>query len=290
MKTILLLALLLGCAPCLAFASDSAEPPAPSATKPWFRNAGEYIANRSLRIGIPTSPSSKILTDGKRFDVTLGKRIPLYTWEEDGPGEAWTFGIDGGMLASLVRYSNNGRLTFATDTFDGFFGAYLAKAWDGWLAMARYAHLSAHLVDNSPQILNPVGYSQFWEELTLGKSFPAPSEPSDWDLQLQGSIGLNHTSMPAQANPRLAFGASFGHALWGPDSLAVLTSADLLKAGVAEQKATYSFFLGVGTLNRPETTHRPFRAGITHFSGADYRNQFYFRKHTWTTFEVALEF
>lgn len=256
----------------------------------WFRGPGEYIANRSLRVGLPTETASKMLLDGKRFDVTLGKRLPILTWGEEGPASAWTAGIDAGMLASLQRYNSGGRLTFATNTFDGFFGAYLAKAWDGWLIMGRLAHLSAHLVDNSPNILNPVGYSQFWEEVIVGKTFPSPEVESDWELHVQGNVGVNHTSMPTHKNPRAGFGMSFGHSLSGPGTLAVLASADMLRAGVEGQKPSYSYFLGMGTLNRPGSKIRPFRAGLAHLSGSDYRNQNYNKKHEWTTFEISTDF
>jgi hypothetical protein len=278
MKTLLLLSLLVAPLSCLA---ESA---------PWFRGPGEYIANRSLRVGLPTETAAKVLLDGKRFDVTLGKRLPLLTWNEEGAATAWTAGIDAGMLASLQRYNSGGRLTFATNTFDGFFGAFLAKAWDGWLVMGRFAHLSAHLVDNSPNILMPLGYSQFWEELVVGKTFPSPEMESDWELHLQGSLGLNHTSTPAHKNPRAAAGASFGHSVSGPGSLAVLASADMLRAGVDGQRPSYAFFLGMGTLNRPGSTIRPFRAGVAHLSGSDYRNQNFNQKHQWTTIEVSTDF
>lgn len=279
MKPSLLLLLTL-LAPLSSFAEDSA----------WFRGPGEYIANRSLRVGLPTETASKMLLDGKRFDVTLGKRLPIFTWGEEGPASAWTAGIDAGMLASLQRYNSGGRLTFATNTFDGFFGAFLAKAWNGWLVMGRFAHLSAHLVDNSPNILNPVGYSQFWEEVIVGKTFPSPEVESDWELHVQGSAGFNHTSVPVHRNPRAGLGLSFGHSLSGPGTLAVLGSADVLRAGVIGQKPSYSFFLGMGTLNRPGSKIRPFRVGLAHLSGSDYRNQNYNKKHEWTTVEISTDF
>lgn len=255
----------------------------------WYRDAGEYIASRSTRMGVPTEVNSKIITDGKRFDVSLGKRIPLLTWGEKSASEAWVLGVDGGMLASLQRYSRQGKLTFATNTFDGYFGAFLAYSFDGWIAMLRSAHLSAHLVDNSAQFFNATSYSHFWNELIVGKTFPRPDQESNWDLHLQGSIGANNTSSPPTKQPRATLGASFGYALAGSDSLAILASADAIRAGVEGQKESYSFFLGLGSLNRPQSTHRPFRIGLAHYSGSDYRNQFYFKKQKWTTFEVSLE-
>jgi hypothetical protein len=257
--------------------------------KPWFRDAGEYITQRSVRMGIPTATTSLLNTDGKRFDANIGKRISLLDWGVQGPATAWTVGVDAGMLASLQRYKQNGRLTFATNTFDGFFGAFIGMGWDGWIALLRTAHLSAHLVDNSPDYLSPNSYSQFWEELIVGKTFPDPETVSDWDLHLQGSLGLNHTSVPLNKQPRAAFGMSYGKCLNGPNSLAALASADVLRSGVLGQKPTYTFFIGLGSLNRPDSTLRPFRAGLAFFRGSDYRNQYYNRMQSWTTFQVAAE-
>ncbi len=274
------LLLLLLAAPSPLFASD----------KPWFRDAGDYIAHRSVRMGMATDPSSKIFSDGKRFDATLGKRLSLYTWGQESPASAWTFGVDAGMLASLQRYSRNNQLTFATNTFDGFFGVFVGGGWDGWIVLLRAAHLSAHLVDNSPRILTPIAYSQFWEEIIVGKSFPHPEEKSDWDFHVQGSVGMNHTSAPKYRQPRAAFGMSFGHALYGPDTLAILASGDVLRAGVNAQRPTYSFFAGIGSLNRPESTMRPFRVGVAFLRGSDYRNQLFSQRQKWTTLEVSTEF
>jgi hypothetical protein len=235
--------------------------------------------------------NTKLISDGKRFDVSLGKRIPLYNWGEEGLYKTWSFGVDGGMLASLVRYSSQGKLTFATNTFDGMFGMYLGfSTADGWLGLFRSAHLSAHHVDNSPLYLTPIPYSQFWNEIIVGKTFPAPSEERDWDLHLQGSVGLNNTSSPRSDQPRAQLGLDFGYAFSGADSLALLVSADALRAGVSGQKLTYAFFLGTGFLSRPQTTHRPFRAGLAYFRGSDYRNQLYFNRQNWLTFELATEF
>jgi len=259
-------------------------------TKPWFRNTGEYLAHRSVRMGLPTATSPLLLTDGKRFDVTLGKRLNLLEWSVKSPANAWFAGIDAGILASLQRYNRGGQLTFATNTFDGFFGMFLGKALDGWLFLARFAHLSAHLVDNSPNFLSPVSYSQFWEEVVVGKTFPNPEVKSPWEVHVQGSVGLNHSSLPANKQPRASLGVSAGHALWGMNSLAVLASADVLRAGVMNQKPSYAAFLGLGSLNRPDSTTRPYRAGLAFHRGSDYRNQNYNRTQSWTTFELSTEF
>ncbi|HEY8278867.1 MAG TPA: hypothetical protein VIH99_04545 [Bdellovibrionota bacterium] len=258
---------------------------------PWFRNPGEFLSSRSIRMSVPNEVNTKIITDAKRFDVSLGKRVPLLAWGEEGLYEGWAIGVDGGMLASLVRYSNNGRLTFATNTFDGTFGAFVGFTnGDGWLGMFRTAHLSAHLVDNSPRFLTPIGYSQFWNEVTIGKSFPEWRNPSSWDLHFQGTVGFNNTSAPAAQQPRGSFGMDFGHTLSGPDTLAILASGDVLRAGVVNQPVSYTFFLGLGYLNRPETSHRPFRMGVVWFRGSDYRNQLYFNRQNWVTFQLATEF
>ncbi len=215
----------------------------------------------------------------------------MFRWGEDGRHSGWSAGVDGGMLASLVRYTNNGKLTFATNTFDGFFGLYIGHSTpDGWLGIFRVAHLSAHLVDNSPRFLTPIGYSQFWNEIIVGKTFPKPTELSDWDLHLQANLGLNNTSTPASDQPRAGLGADFGYALNGPDSMALIASADANRAGVMDQKLTYAFFLGMGYLKRPQTTHRPFRVGLAYFRGSDYRNQLFQERQNWLTFEVAAEF
>lgn len=257
----------------------------------WYRNAGEYLASRSTRSSLPAEVNTKIITDAKRFDVSVGKRIPLFRWAEEGRHSGWSVGVDGGMLASLVRFSSNGKLTFATNTFDGYFGAYLGHSTaSGWLGIFRVAHLSAHLVDNSPRFLTPMGYSQFWNEIIVGKSFPAPTEISDWDLHLQANVGLNNTSTPASDQPRAGLGADFGYAFSGPDSLGLVASADVSRAGVKGQRLTYASFLGLGYLKRPHTTHRPLRAGVAYFRGSDYRNQLFFDRQNWLTFEVATEF
>lgn len=262
-------------------------------SKPWYRDPGEYLATRSVRTGVPTDLSTMVITDGKRFDVNLGKRIPLYTWGEEGFSKAWSFGVDGGVLASLARYEKDGNLTFATNTFDGFFGAYVGYVNDGWLAMLRTAHLSAHLVDNAPEINGGnggVSYSQFWNELIVGKTFPAPEQASPWEVHLQGSVGINNTSTPRHKNPRAAFGVSAAHAISHGGKISALGSADVVRAGVEGQKASYTFFLGIGSMNRPGSAIRPYRVGIAHFAGSDYRNQYYQRDHKWTAFQVAVEF
>ncbi len=268
-----------------------ASPPPSEERRPWYRSASEFLASRSVRKNAPTDVNTKVITDARRIDVSLGKRIPVFGGTDEGLYEGWAIGVDGAMIASLVRYTNEGRLTFATNTFDGTFGLWAGYTnGDGWLAMFRAAHLSAHLVDNSPQILNPISYSQFWNEIIVGKSFPETRVASDWDLHLQGSVGLNNTSTPRSSQPRATVGADFGYAFCGPDSLGLLASADALRAGVYGQLNTYSFFLGLGYLSRPQTTHRPFRAGLVYLTGSDYRNQLYQSKQNWLTFEVATEF
>lgn len=263
---------------------------ASAAETPWFRHAGEYLATRSTRMGAPTDVNTKVITDGKRFDLSIGKRIPLYTWDEQGPASAWSVGIDGGMLASLARYDRAGSLTFATNTFDGYFGAYIGLVRDGWMVMLRTAHLSAHMVDNNPRILTPVAYSQFWNEIILGHTFPMPEEASHWELHVQGSLGLNNTSLPRAKQPRASLGASIGYALSASGQWAVLASVDALRPGVSLQKNAYTYFLGLGSLNRPGSTFRPYRVGLAHYRGSDYRNQNYNVTHKFTAFEISAEF
>ncbi|RZA08482.1 MAG: hypothetical protein EOP11_04745 [Proteobacteria bacterium] len=279
MKTFLLSAALL-VSPLIAHAE----------AKPWFRSAGDYMAHRTERWGVPTDPNTKILTDGTRFDTALGKRISLLTWGDEEFHKAWSFGIDGGMLASLRKESRNGSLVFATHTFDGFFGAYVSYLNNGWLAMFRTAHLSAHLVDNAPEIGDSVSYSQFWNEFVVGKTFPAPEVVSHWEVHLQGSVGLNNTSTPKGRQPRAALGISGAYALNHNGKLSVLVSGDALRAGVEGQKNSYAMFLGLGSLNRPGSTIRPYRVGISHLAGSDYRNQYYQRKQSFTSLEASTEF
>jgi hypothetical protein len=277
--------------PSIDPANNAEIPQQNNLSRLWFHDAGEYLASRSTRYLAPNDVSSKIISDAKRFDVVLGKRIPVFSWSEDSPSDGWAAGIDGAMLASLTRYSSQGRLTFATDTFDGMFGAWLGFVnGDGWLMMLRTAHLSAHLVDDSPILFSSIPYSQFWTEIIVGKSFPETRKVSDWNLHLQGSVGVNYMAIPYPQQPRANLSADFGYALSGPDSLAVIATADAQRAGVQGQKNSYLMFLGLGFLSRPQTTHRPFRFGVVHFSGSDYRNQLYQNTVDWTTFEIAAEF
>lgn len=258
--------------------------------KPWYRDAGDYLSSRSVRMGVPTDTNTKVITDAKRFDVSLGKRISLFEWSEKGPAETWAAGIDGGMLASLTRYKKGGQLTFATNTFDGFFGAWIGYIGGGWLTLFRYGHLSAHMVDSNSDLFAAKNYSQFWGEIIAGKTFPIHNEESDWEVHLQGSVGMNHTSAPAKKQPRATLGTTVSYSPWGPDSVAFIGSADALRAGVTGQKNSYSFFTGIGSINRPSSKHRPYRVGLAHFAGSDYRNQYYYLKQKWTTFEISTEF
>lgn len=256
----------------------------------WFRNVGEYIANRTVRSGLANDTNTKMNTNGTRFDVSLGKRIALLKWHEHSNLAGWAAGVDAGMLASLDRFQRAGKLTFATNTFDGSFGAWVGYSdKDGWIALFRTAHLSAHLVDNNPQVTAASSYSQFWNEIIVSKSFPGPTETSEWDLQLQASVGLNNTSFPSSEQPRATGGVSYGHAFDGPDSIAWLLSADVLRPGVKGQLPTYAYFAGIGSLNRPNTTTRPFRIGVAHYTGSDYRNQYFYKTQKFTVFQVALD-
>jgi hypothetical protein len=287
MKFVFLAALLLA-----SPSAHATEAPATPLDAPlWYRNAGEFLASRTTRSISPTDVSTKIITDAKRFDVGVGKRIPLLNWGTTSATDTWSAGIDGGMLASLIRYSNQGRLTFATQTFDGYFGAYAGFVESsGWMGMFRTGHLSAHLVDNSPLFLNPIAYSQFWNEVVVGKSFPRLDQPSDWGVHTQASLGVNNTSTPPLSQPRASLDVDGGYAFNGEDSLALIGTADALRAGVQNQAWSYSFFLGIGYLARPQTHHRPFRVGLAYFRGSDYRNQLYQNRQNWFTGELAAEF
>lgn len=255
----------------------------------YYRNAGEWIASRTVRSGLPTEPSALLLTNGKRYDVTLGKRLDIVNWGETSLWESFSFGVDGGMNGSFTRLNQGGRLTFATETFDGFFGAYLARAWRGNIAMLRTAHHSAHLVDNSPSILRATQYSQFWTEIIFGRSFPHPDRASRWDLYVQGRLGVHHRSMPKGQGLRTALGVNGGYAFSDPDSLAALFSLDYERAGVVGHLNHYGAFVGLGFLSRTESKRRPFRAGFNWQWGADHRHQFFYKKSSFPSFQIQTE-
>jgi hypothetical protein len=254
----------------------------------WFRSVGEWLSYRSVRPGLSTEPTSKILTDGGRFDTTIGKRIPIYSCGT-GLTKGFVFGGDAGMLASLRRLKSSGAGVFATETFDGFFGLFTGYTNQGYLAILRWGHLSAHLVDDHPSVASAINYSHFWGELLLGKTWPDVNKPSNWNLHIQGSVGLNYMSAPPQDNPRYKGGVDLGYSPWGPDALAFLTSGDLEHAGVLGQSQNYAAFAGIGFLGRPESTHRPMRVGVTKVWGADHRNQFYNTTNSFVGAEIQVE-
>jgi hypothetical protein len=264
--------------------------PAESDSQAWFRNEGEYAAYRSTRSGVMTEDNTEVVTDGLRYDAAVGKRIPLFTWGEEGKAEGWSAGIDGGMLASLRRQTVNGSLTFSTNTFDGHFGAFLGYIAEGWLFMFDTGHLSAHLVDGISTYQTPIRYSRFWNELMVGKSLFDPNGTDPVEVYFQGSIGANNTSTPNAHNPLWGLGVDLGAELSGPDSIAILATADASNAGVSGQTTTYSEFLGIGYLSKPNTVHRPFRVGASHFHGSDYRNQLFAQTQNFTAFEVQTTF
>ncbi|NUM89788.1 MAG: hypothetical protein HUU37_11325 [Bdellovibrionales bacterium] len=263
-----------------------------SRLRPWHADAAEWAAYRTQRPGMPTDPSSKILTDGQRYDITIGNRIPLLIWGLDDGFKSWSFGLDGAMMASLSRYKKDGKLTFATETFDGMFGAFLTRTTGRWIWMARTGHVSAHLVDNSPDYLkaDPLAYNVFWYELVSTFNVVSPEAKSDWDLYFQGSVGWNYVALPQANNPRSGFGATYGHQLNGPDSLALIATADVVRPGITGQKPIYSAFLGAGFLARPESTRRPFRMGVTAFRGSDHRNQYFTRRNKFAAFTIHTDF
>jgi hypothetical protein len=256
----------------------------------WFRSNAEFFAHQTQRQALATDPSSKINTDGKRFDVTIGNRIPLYAWDETAAGDGWSVGIDGGMLASLNQYRNEGKLTFATHTFDGFFGLYLGRSLGQWLLMLRTAHLSAHLVDNAPEVFtNTSLYNVFWTETVAGYFFRDPTKDQDWNFYAQGGLGAYTMASPRRDNPRASFGLTFNQRLaW--DSPDLIISGDVLRAGIEDQLPSTALFVGFGRAAKLDATKRPYRAGMTFFGGSDYRNQYYARRTKFTAFTVQTEF
>lgn len=254
----------------------------------WFRSVGEWMSFRSVRPGLSTEPTSKILSDGGRYDATIGKRLPILS-SGSSLTEGFVFGGDAGMFASLRRLKGTGAGIFATESFDGFFGLFTGFTSNGYLAMLRWGHLSAHLVDDHPAVSSAINYSHFWGELVLGKTFPDVSKPSDWDLHVQGSVGLNYMATPPQDNPRYKGGIDFGYSPWGPDAWAFLTSGDMEHAGVLNQQKHYSAFAGMGFMGRPESTHRPLRLGVTKVWGSDHRNQFYNTSNSFIGAEMQIE-
>lgn len=256
----------------------------------WYRTPGEWIAARTTRDGLTLEPVAKILSDGKRFDVGLGKRVPVFSWGEESLTKAWSAGFDGGMMVTMFRGRENTNVTFATENFDGFFGAYVARSLYNTIYMLRVAHVSSHLVDNNPRVLTAIPYSRFWLEAIVGRTFPAVDSSSPWNLHIQGALGFNFTSDPARDSMRYLFGFDLGYNLFGPDSLAIISSFDLRHTGVAGQSHYFATFLGLGRTKRPETTNRPWRIGVSHHWGSDYRNQYFRNTDKFTSMEVQLEF
>lgn len=256
----------------------------------WYRDSGEWIASRTTRDGLTMEPVTKVLTDGKRFDVSFGKRIAVYTWDEESMTKAWTVGFDGGMAVTMFRGRESTNVTFATENFDGFFGAYVARALYNTIYMLRVAHVSSHLVDNNPAVLTSIPYSRFWMEFIVGKTFPEVMQSSRWNLHVQGAIGLNFKSDPVKDSPRYLFGFDVDYGLFGPDTMAAIASFDLRHTGVKDQSIYYAAFLGFGRMKRPQTTNRPWRFGISHHWGSDYRNQYFRNQDTFTSFELQMEF
>ena len=257
----------------------------------WYRGSGEWIASRTVRDGlVGDEPVTKILTEGKRYDVTIGKRVPLLAINEESLTRAWGVGFDGGMMVTLFR--NTGRssnVAFASENFDGFFGLYVARAMDDTIIMYRMGHISSHLVDNNRRVTRAIPYSRFWNEIIVSRTLSTVTSASPWDAHIQASIGANFKSEPKQSNPRWLFGFDIGRTLGGPDRMAAIASFDIRHAGVKSQSNDYAAFLGLGRLRRPESTHRPYRIGVSHHWGSDYRNQYYSSKAKYTAFEIQIE-
>lgn len=283
--------------------SEPAEPmpPLPMANEekssldkraPWYRDLAEWVASRTIRDGlVGDEPTSKILTDGKRYDVSIGKRIPLIKFGDETLTRGWSVGFDGGMLVTLFRGdARNQNVTFASENFDGFFGGYIARALDDTILMYRVGHISSHLVDNNPQILRAIPYSRFWQEIIISQTLNSVLHHSEWDVHVQGALGLNFMSEPVKDGPRALLGIDVGRNLDENGNFAIFGSFDFRRPGVKNQVPNYSVFLGLGRLKRPETKGRPYKVGVSHHWGSDYRNQYYLRRSTFTSFEVQLEF
>ena len=256
----------------------------------WFRNEGEWLAFRSTRQGVMNDPNTKIITDGLRYDVSVGKRIPLFVWAQESHASGWSAGVDGGMLASLRRQNVNGSLAFSTNTFDGHFGAYIGYSGNGWIAMGHTAHISAHLVDGISTYQNPIRYSRFWNDVIVGKDLFDPEGTEPYEIYLQGNIGMGNNAVPATKNPVYGYGFDAGVELAGADSIAIKISFDTSNAGTSGQGSTYSEFVGIGYLSKPKTMHRPFRAGMSHYTGSDFRNQLFSQTQNFTAFEIQTVF
>jgi hypothetical protein len=257
----------------------------------WYRGSGEWIASRTVRDGlVGDEPVTKILTEGKRYDVTIGKRVPLLVINEESLTRAWSVGFDGGMMVTLFRSTgSSSNVAFASENFDGFFGLYVARAMDDTIIMYRMGHISSHLVDNNRRVTRAIAYSRFWNEIIVSRTLSTVTAASPWDIHVQASLGANFKSEPKQANPRWLFGFDIGRTLGDPDSLAAITSFDVRHAGVKNQGNDYAAFLGIGRLRRPENTHRPYRIGVSHHWGSDYRNQYYLNRSKYTAFEIQIE-
>lgn len=264
----------------------------PRLTGPWYRNNSEWVASRTIRDGLMgDEPTTKILTDGKRYDMSIGKRFPLISFGEESLTRGWSAGFDGGMLVTLFRADsrNTSNVTFASENFDGFFGGYLARALDDTILMYRIGHVSSHLVDNNPRVTRAIPYSRFWQEVIISQTLSSILDPSLWDIHVQGALGANFMSEPKMSNPRALIGIDVGRTLGEPGGVSLILSADARRPGVKNQIPNYSAFIGIGRLKRPETLGRPFKIGIAHHWGSDYRNQYYRQRTSFTAFEVQLE-
>lgn len=293
MRNTLLLLLLLGCS--FSFVSIAETTDNESTAKKrrtyWYRDVGDWIADVTVRETVMNQPSSKIITNGKRFDVQIGERMPLWTINPKNRTTGWSIGIDGGVATTLSRadQTSTGQkdLVFATETFDGHFGAYVAYGKRNYALMVRAGHLSSHLVDNSPQINNFISFSHFWTELAAVWSLTPPRKLRNWGGKLFGSIGFNWKVTPEERQPRAQLGLTLYHHLRGYDSLAIIGSADAFNQGIENQNIHWNFFIGIGYPKRAYSKKRPWRIGFNGMAGGETRNQF-FSEDTYFT-GVALQ-
>lgn len=259
----------------------------------WYRSLGDWVASIGIRDNLMIEPNTKILSDGKRYDVSIGKRISLlHSPHRNIKKLGWSFGISASMTASLRLLdgkNENNSLIISTEHFEGLFGLYWGMVHKSWLLMAQVGHVSSHLVDNNLEVLNYIIYSRFWIELTIGKQFPNMRNNYKWRLYLQNSIGYNFKTEPEKSGIRLLTGMDLSFRLGGIRALSLITSIDFRDLGVREQKSHYTAFLGVGYPKYFYLGNRPWRFGVSYLKGGDYRNQFYQREDEYMALTWQME-
>lgn len=257
----------------------------------WYRAPEEWISGQTVRNTLSNQPASHIYTDGKRFDVALGKRKVLFTWGRRGRTTAWVLGFDGGVGTTLTRVEKSGSsdLVFGTETFDGHFGGFIGRGSGDFIWLARIGHLSAHLVDNSPRLSQSISYSRFWVEGIVNYSFVPLHEKKPWALSAQAMIGANYKSTPSKKNPRYGIGITGSFQFWGFDSWGLIFDADLHNPGVENQDPHFNIFVGLGHPKHAYTTNHPWKIGINHMGGSESRNQFFTEDTGFTSLAIQMD-